>query len=111
DSDVEVISGKDTDYASFSIAPEQALALRKLTNELEESLKTILFTAHIKALTIATGYNQVVTGISFHGRPETLDSEKILGLFVNMLPFAMDVKSSSWRDLVGSVQSMSKDIE
>ncbi|WP_138676628.1 non-ribosomal peptide synthetase, partial [Pseudoalteromonas aurantia] len=111
DSDVEVISGKDTDYASFSIAPEQALALRKLTNELEVSLKTILFTAHIKALTIATGYNQVVTGISFHGRPETLDSEKILGLFVNMLPFAMDVKSSSWRDLVGSVQSMSKDIE
>ncbi|BBN83066.1 hypothetical protein PA25_30510 [Pseudoalteromonas sp. A25] len=109
--DIEMLTGTDTDYASFSISAEQASALRALTSELDVSLKTLLFTAHVKALAVATGYNQVVTGTSLHGRPETLDSEKILGLFVNMLPFAIDVQKMSWRDLVTSVHAMSKQVE
>ena len=42
----------------------------------------------------------VLTGLVSNGRPETRDSERALGLFLNTLPFRQRLSGGTWLDLV-----------
>src|SRR6185369_14181156 len=42
----------------------------------------------------------VLTGIASHGRPETADGERVLGLFLNTLPFRQELSGGTWLDLI-----------
>src|SRR5262249_18810917 len=46
------------------------------------------------------GQSDVLTGLVSHGRPETPDGERILGLFLNTLPFLMKLSGGSWVELI-----------
>jgi amino acid adenylation domain-containing protein len=63
-------------------------------------LKALFLAVHLRVLALLTGRRDLVTGIVADGRPETPDSERVLGLFVNTLPLRAGIAPGSWLDLV-----------
>ncbi len=61
--------------------------------------KSVCLAAHAAALCLLTGHSRVLTGLVSNGRPEVEDGERVLGLFLNTVPFALQVEDTSWRDL------------
>ena len=70
--------------------------LERLAREAEAPIKSVLLAAHCKAMAILAGRTDVVTGLTTHGRPEEADGEQVRGLFLNTLPFRLDL---GWRHL------------
>jgi amino acid adenylation domain-containing protein len=62
-------------------------------------LKELLLAGHLKVLSVLTGDDDVLTGLLTHGRPETADGDRILGGFLNAMPFRMALAPGSWLDL------------
>lgn len=77
--------------------------LRAVAKSVGVPLKTALLAAHLRVLSFLTGQNNVVTGNISNARPEINDGENLLGLFVNTIPFGMELHPSSWLDLVQAV--------
>ena len=82
------------------ISRELSLALKALARTTGVPLKSVLLAAHLRALSVLTGSNDVLTGMVSHGRPETADSERVLGLFLNTLPFRRRLAGGTWLELV-----------
>ena len=85
---------------NVEISPELALALKELASTAGVPLKSVLLAAHLRALSVHTGGDDVVTGIVSHGRTETEDGERVLGLFLNTLPFRRRLAGGTWLQLV-----------
>jgi aryl carrier-like protein len=85
---------------SVDISGELSLALKALARTAGVPLKSVLLAAHLRALSVLTGSDDVLTGMVSHGRPETADSEKVLGLFLNTLPFRRRLAGGTWLQLV-----------
>src|SRR2546428_6509388 len=81
------------------ISPETSGALQRLAWSAGVPLKSVLLAAHLKVVGLRTGRRDVVTGLIANGRPEEQDGEKILGIFLNTLPFRMRLPGGSWIDL------------
>jgi len=82
------------------ISNELSLALKALARTAGVPLKSVLLAAHLRALSVLTGSNDVLTGMVSHGRPETADGERVLGLFLNTLPFRRRLAGGTWLQLV-----------
>ena len=85
---------------SVDISGELSLALKALARTAGVPLKSVLLAAHLRALSVLTGSNDVLTGMVSHGRPETADGERVLGLFLNTLPFRRRLAGGTWLQLV-----------
>ena len=48
---------------------------------------------------VLSGQRDVLTGLVSNGRPETVDGERVLGLFLNTLPHRQQLGGGSWSDL------------
>ncbi|MDF5727414.1 MAG: amino acid adenylation domain-containing protein [Rhizonema sp. PD38] len=79
---------------------EVSQSLLQLAKSLKVSLKSVLLAAHMRILSLLTGQSDIVTGLVSHGRPEGTDGERVLGLFLNSLPFRLQCKGGTWIDLV-----------
>jgi amino acid adenylation domain-containing protein len=84
----------------FSVAPELSAALKRLASSAGVPLKTVLLAAHLKVLSVLGNQRDVLTGVASHGRLEEIDGERVLGLFLNTLPFRIRLQGGSWMDLV-----------
>lgn len=84
----------------ISISAEVADGLNRMAKEAAAPLKSVLLAAHLKALSFISGQSNVVTGITMNGRPEEADGEKVLGLFLNTVPFRAALTGGTWKDLV-----------
>ncbi|GAB3356937.1 amino acid adenylation domain-containing protein [Lysobacter tyrosinilyticus] len=62
-------------------------------------VKTLMLMAHAYMLSALTGESRMVTGNADNGRLEALGAENVLGLFLNALPYNLDVGNTTWRDL------------
>jgi amino acid adenylation domain-containing protein len=62
-------------------------------------LKELLLAAHLKVLSVLTGDDDVLTGVLTHGRPETADGDRVIGGFLNAMPFRLALAPGSWIDL------------
>jgi len=62
-------------------------------------LKSVLLAAHCKILGLLSGQSEVTTGLVSNGRPEEVDGDRALGLFLNTIPFSLRLQDSSWLDL------------
>jgi microcystin synthetase protein McyA len=67
------------------------------------SLKCVLLAAHLRVLSLLGNSSDVLTGLVVNGRLEETDGERALGLFLNTVPFRLDLAGGSWRDLVREV--------
>ncbi len=74
-----------------------------LADQLAVPVKTILMAAHLKFLSVVSGDVDVMTGYEHSGRPEAEDATKAIGLFLNTVPFRVNVDTASWSDLIRRV--------
>lgn len=63
-------------------------------------LKTVLLAAHQRVMSLLYGHNEVTSGLLCNGRPEEVDGEKVIGLFLNTLPLRLTLTGGQWTDLV-----------
>jgi microcystin synthetase protein McyA len=80
---------------------EVADGLHALARKLGVPVKSVLLAAHMKVLSAWSGRREVLTGLIANGRPETAESERVLGLFLNTVPLAADLRPGTWEELVG----------
>ncbi|MDO6428137.1 amino acid adenylation domain-containing protein, partial [Thalassotalea sp. 1_MG-2023] len=95
---------------NLDVSPEFSRLVDSLSSKLQVSTKSIFLSLHLKALSILSGQGNVTTGVINHGRPETEGSDEILGVFLNNLPFKMQVADhSKWHDLIEDVHRQERE--
>lgn len=81
--------------------PAEVLAgLKSLARATGVPLKTVLLAAHLRVMAFVCGTEDVVSGLLCNGRPEELDGEQLLGLFLNTLPLRVGLRGGTWAELV-----------
>jgi amino acid adenylation domain-containing protein len=100
----------NTAPAGHGAAPELRMSwrhlepgLRALAARTQTSLKAVLHTAHLAMLSVITGQRKFFSGLVCNGRPELLRGDEVMGMYLNTVPFAVDLRTHSWRDLVRAV--------
>ncbi|WP_285404976.1 non-ribosomal peptide synthetase [Luteibacter sp. ME-Dv--P-043b] len=74
--------------------------LQSVATRLGVPFRAILLAAQFRALAMVTGLNRVSACVVHHGRPETEQGERALGLFLNALPMVMSPTRGTWRELI-----------
>jgi amino acid adenylation domain-containing protein len=81
------------------IPTELSHALERSAREIGTPLKSLLLAAHLKVLAVQMGVDDVLAGVLGSGRPETLDGDRILGLFLQPVPLRLRLGAATWADL------------
>jgi len=66
-------------------------------------LKAVLHAVHLKVIGQLTGDAAYSSGLVCDTRPETAGADRLLGMFLNTVPFAHDRSTGSWRELARQV--------
>ncbi len=74
--------------------------LRYIAREMGIPLKTVLLSAHLKALQVLSGQLDITTGVVMNGRPEVEGGEQAIGFFLNTVPFRLRVDHRDWKSLI-----------
>ncbi|GHG93802.1 non-ribosomal peptide synthetase [Streptomyces lanatus] len=85
------------------IPGETADRLRTLADRLQVPLRSVLLAAHAKAVGLATGRHDIVTGVVSDGRLEGAAGAGALGMHLNVTPLRVDLTGSGWGELVRQV--------
>lgn len=100
-------SGTDPETTA---APEETVPLDDLTERLRDfaasariPLKSVLLAAHLRLIGLLGGHRRLFTGVVCNGRPETADGDRVYGMFLNTVPFAIDLAAPTWRHLASRV--------
>ncbi|MBD3563391.1 hypothetical protein H6S82_31810, partial [Planktothrix sp. FACHB-1355] len=84
--------------------------LKEIASRLGVPIKSILLASHLFVLSVVCGQKDILSGLVSNGRLEENDSERVLGLFLNTLPFRFKFKSGSWTQLISEVFEQEKEI-
>ncbi|MET3498379.1 amino acid adenylation domain-containing protein, partial [Variovorax boronicumulans] len=74
--------------------------LRGVAERLGVPMRSVLLCAHLRVLALLSGRDNVTTGLVSNVRLEQADGDKVLGLFLNTLPFRQALASGRWSDLI-----------
>ena len=85
------------------LSDETYLRLKHVARSASVPLKSVLLAAHLKVLSFVSGQADVLTGLVSNGRPEEAGSERVLGLFLNTLPFRLRFSGETWVQLMQEV--------
>jgi amino acid adenylation domain-containing protein len=80
-----------------------AVRLRDVAAKARTATKAAMFAAHASVLSRLSGQDVVVTGRVANCRPETVDADQMLGVFLNTNPLVVNTRQASWLDLVRQV--------
>ncbi|WP_208854897.1 amino acid adenylation domain-containing protein [Chromobacterium haemolyticum] len=99
--------GGDAEPVEVPISAAQSAGLEALAASAGASVKSVLLTAHLLALSRIAGASSVTSGVVFNGRSEGVDGDRVLGLFLNSLPLGFDFPAGAFDAvaLVRAVQS------
>lgn len=75
-------------------------ALQELARDCGVPIRTVLLATHCRVMKLLTGCDDVLTGLVANGRPQSADGERLIGLFLNTLPFRVQIEGDTWRDLI-----------
>jgi amino acid adenylation domain-containing protein len=89
-----------TNDLEVAIPPRVHAGLERLARAANVPLKSVLLAAHLRVLGLLGGCPDVTTGLVCHGRPEAAGAEKILGLFLNIVPVRLRLADVPWIELV-----------
>ncbi|WP_420121485.1 amino acid adenylation domain-containing protein, partial [Nakamurella sp.] len=95
-------AGRVTRHAAVSYRDLDA-ALRSLAARCGTSVKAVLHAAHLKVLSQLTELDEFCSGLVADARPEAAGAERVLGMYINTLPFPHRTGARTWADLVRSV--------
>jgi len=82
------------------ISSEVSEGLKQLAQSAGVPLKSVLLATHLRVLSQLSGQSDILTGLVANSRPEEMDGERVLGLFLNTLPFRLKLVGGTWIDLV-----------
>ncbi|MEU7133058.1 amino acid adenylation domain-containing protein [Streptomyces sp. NPDC046261] len=77
--------------------------LRALATRAKASLKSVMVATHLAVMGRLTGERAFHTGLVCDARPEALGADRVLGMYLNTLPFAHDRSARTWHELVQQV--------
>lgn len=78
--------------------------LNNLSKELSVPLRTCLLAAHFRVLRSLHNRDDIISGLISNGRPEEIDGDKMIGLFLNALPIRVNLNGeSSWKVLIRQI--------
>jgi amino acid adenylation domain-containing protein/FkbM family methyltransferase len=81
------------------VPAEIASALGATAQHSGVPLKSVLLAAHVDVLASTTAVDEVTTGLVMNARPEEHDGDRVLGLFLNLVPFRLGARAASWLEL------------
>ncbi|MFJ6664809.1 amino acid adenylation domain-containing protein [Streptomyces sp. NPDC091383] len=74
--------------------------------ELGVPLRTVLLATHVRVMALMGGGDEITTGVVHNGRAEEPDGDKVVGVFLNTLPFRVALTAGSWREFVRRVADL-----
>jgi len=77
--------------------------LRELARRCSVPLKAVLLAAHLKVMSLVTGTSDLLVGLTANGRLEEDGGTEVRGMFLNTVPFRMQLPNGSWLDLIEAV--------
>jgi amino acid adenylation domain-containing protein len=86
-----------------AIDHQLSTSLKNLSTLAGVPVKSVLLAAHLKVVSLLSGQRDVLSGVVSNGRPEVDAGDRVLGLFLNTLPFRQKIAGGSWVDLVRAV--------
>ena len=95
-----VQTGRDIKQLKISLSAGLSSGISSLAKYASTPVKTVCLAAHLRALALWYNRHDVVTGLVSNGRPEMDGAETVLGLFLNTVPFQMELKDGSFKDLL-----------
>jgi amino acid adenylation domain-containing protein len=96
--------------ARVEISEEVSKRLQKVAKEAAVPIKSVLLAAHLKVMSVIGGQEEVMTGVVTSGRLEERDGEKVVGLFVNTVPYGKKMRGGKWVELVREVFEEEKEM-
>ncbi|MFS4449711.1 amino acid adenylation domain-containing protein [Maribacter sp. 2307UL18-2] len=85
----------------YDLGSELRNEITTLAATLDISLKDICFAAYLYTMKMFSGSNELVVGVTTNTRPIVEDGEKMLGCFLNQVPFKVDISDlGSWQEFI-----------
>ncbi|MGM1065507.1 amino acid adenylation domain-containing protein, partial [Saccharothrix sp. Mg75] len=78
-------------------------ALRARASEAGVSMKSVMLAAYAKVLSQLTDEPAFHAGLVCDARPERTGADRVYGMYLNTVPFAVDRGARTWRDLLTQV--------
>ncbi|HEX2090982.1 MAG TPA: amino acid adenylation domain-containing protein, partial [Longimicrobiaceae bacterium] len=103
-------TGERIAFRGVYLPPELGAGLTRVAKEAQAPLKSVLLSAHLRVLVLLSGQAEVLTGLVTNGRPEGSDGERVLGLFLNTVPFRVTLGGGTWVDLVRTAFAAEREI-
>jgi amino acid adenylation domain-containing protein len=107
---IDDLDGALQSHAPIAIDDAVSDALLRLAHTTKAPLKSVLLAAHVAALSLLTGHGDVVSELVVNGRPEAEGAERMVGLFLNTVPFRLRVGSDNWLELIARVVDAERDL-
>jgi amino acid adenylation domain-containing protein len=85
---------------SIPLSAERCQGLRHLAQAEGVPLKSVLLAAHLRVMSFLSAQPDLLTGIVSNGRPESSDGQRVLGLFLNTMPFRLKLRGGTWSNLI-----------
>ena len=95
----EQAASREVGQLEVSIPDEISSGLQELARTEALPLKSVLLAAHLKVIGFLSGHEDVLTCIVSSGRLEEADGQRVLGLFLNSMPFRLQLGGGSWIEL------------
>jgi len=99
-SSCQVVDVEQHHLQTVPISLELSEDLKRLAQFTGVPLKSVLLAAHLRVLNLLSGQSDIQIGLVSNVRPEEVDSERVLGLFLNTLPFRLQLPGGTWIDLI-----------
>ncbi|HKT02550.1 MAG TPA: condensation domain-containing protein, partial [Rugosimonospora sp.] len=77
--------------------------LHRLATETRTSMKAVLLAAHLKVMSMVFGSDGFFTGLVCDARPEVAGADRVLGMYLNTVPFPMPSGARTWGELIRAV--------
>ncbi|EPY04933.1 amino acid adenylation domain-containing protein [Paenibacillus alvei TS-15] len=86
--------------------------LQELARKHDTSVKTVCFAAYINMLRMITYESDIVVGIVENNRPLCEDGDRMLGCFLNTVPFRLVMdERATWNTIIGDVKRKLQDLK
>jgi amino acid adenylation domain-containing protein len=102
----------DQGYGSVeTLLPDELCeGLRDLARRCAVPLKAVLLAAHVKVMSLVTGSSDLLVGLTANGRLEEEGGTEVRGMFLNTVPFRIELPQGSWLDLIRAVFETERDL-
>lgn len=95
---------------TVAVSSETLRGLQYLAEIAKVPLKSVLLAAHMRVVGLLTGRTDVMTGLLVNGRPEQISGDQVIGMFLNTVPFSVQLHGRDWVELVKDTFESERDL-